>query len=428
MLLAAKARPVHQADDISPSTSCCPRSSVDTFDSTLASDDDLTRDVDMDSYDDCPEIPPLPIYNHQVVDPNVCPSTPNDFGKLFPSRDRLSIRHDDLTPDGNLNLRVDTVLPGRRRQTMQLFHLRMYDLAKREFSLRRYCRDSGREVCNSKRKYVEEPAPGLDPALAPAEEQRPGIARSVSSAFRSLGTRRPLTRTNSGASHLSATSKKSGKRPISGASYEGDDELASQFGRSMSFDRTSAPRQKPLPTNSMKLEFSNYARVDVTRCGSGASKRYEFEWWGHRYHWKRIADKTLGSVSFHLVRDGSSTPVAHIVPETRSPTQVMADDEAGGWVPPCHMWISDQSIVDAATDVADVVIATGLMALVDDCIKQRWGNKGAKRVHRFALPLTSRTLDFEYVGPRSIMNSLFHRRASDTHAHNPRHRHSIRTY
>lgn len=431
-ILLAKSRPVHQvdADDISPSTSCCPRSSVDTFDSALDSNDDLTRDVDMDSYDDCPEIPPLPIYTHQVLDPHVCPSTPQDFGKLFPSRDRLSIRHDDFTPDGNLNLRVDTVVPGRRRQTMQLFHLRMYDLAKREFSLRRYCRDSGREVCNSKRKYVDAPAaPALDPALAPADEQRPGITRSVSSAFRSFGARKPLTRTNSGASHLSAGSKKSGKRPISGASYEGGDELASHFSRVLSFDRTTAPaKQKPLATNSIKLEFSNYARVDVARCGSGASKRYEFEWWGHRYTWKRITDKTLGSVSFHLVRDGSSTPVAHIVPETRSPTQVMADEEAGGWVPPCHMWISDQSIVDAATDVADVIVSTGLMALVDDCIKQRWGNKGAKRVHRFGLPLTSRTVDFEYANPRSIMHNLFHRRASDAHADAPRHRHSLRTY
>lgn len=416
-MLLAKSKPVHQVDDISPSTSCCPRSSVDTFDSTLASDDDLVRDVDMDSYDDCPEIPPLPIYTHQVIDPHVCPSTPHDFGKLFPSRDRLSIRHDDLTPDGNLNLRVDTVVPGRRRQTMQLFHLRMYDLSKREFSLRRYCRDSGREVCNSKRKYAETPSAEHD--------ERPGFTRSVSSALKSFGTRKPLTRTNSGGSHLSAST--SGKRPVSGNSYEGDDELVSQFRRSLSFDKT-APRQKPLPTNGIKLEFSNYARVDVARCGSGSSKRYEFEWWGHRYHWKRITDKNLGSVSFHLVQDGSSTPVAHIVPETRSPTQVLADEEAGGWVPPCHMWISDQSIVDAATDVADVIVATGLVALVDDCIKQRWGRRDSKKVHRFGLPLTSKTVDLEYTGPRSIMQNLFHRRASDAHAQAPHHGHVIRTY
>lgn len=415
-LLLSKFRPVYE-DDISPSTSCCPRSSVDTFDSTLASDDELSKDVDMDSSPDCSEIPPLPIYTHQVVDPNVRPSTPQDFAKLFPSRDRLSIRHDDFTPDGNLNLRVDTVVPGRRRQTMQLFHLRMYDLAKREFSLRRYCRDSGREVCNSKRKYAEAP-----------QEHRPGVTRSMTSALKSFGARKPLTRTNSGGSALSAGSKISGRRPASSYSYEGDDELASQFSRSLSLEPASRPKPRPQATNVVKLEFSNYARVDVARHGGKNSKRYQFEWWGHNYHWKRITDKNLGSVSFHLIQDGSSTPIAHIVPETRSPTQVLADEEAGGWVPPCHMWISDQSIVDAVTDVADVIVATGLMALVDDCIKQRWQTKSDKKIHRIGVPLTSKTVDFEYVGARSLMHNLFQRRASDAHAHSPRGGRAIPSY
>lgn len=345
-MLHPKFRPVYE-DDVSPSTSSCPRSSVETFDSALESDEELTKDVDIDSYEDCPEIPPLPIYNHQVVDPNVVPASPQDFARLFPSRDRLSIRHDDLTPDGNLNLRVDTVAPGRRRQSVQLFHLRMYDLVKREFSLRRYCRDSGREVCSTERKFVK-----------PASQSP----------------------------------------------------------------------SRPQATNVIKLEFSNYARVDISRHGGKNSKRYEFEWWGHRYQWKRIADKTLGSVSFHLVRSGSNVPVAHIVPETRSPTQVFADEEAGGWVPPCHMWISDQAVVDAATDVADVIMATGLVALADDCIKQRWQTRGCRKIHRFGLPLTTRTVDFECVGARSLMHNLFRRRASDAHAHAPRNGRMVPTY
>jgi hypothetical protein len=54
------------------------------------------------------------------------------------------------------------------------------------------------------------------------------------------------------------------------------------------------------------------------------------------------------------MRDGNaSAPVAHIVPETRSPTQVLVDDSAGGWVPPCFMWIADETVADAVTDVAE---------------------------------------------------------------------------
>jgi hypothetical protein len=345
--------PGSPCEDISPATSCCPRSSVETYDSRAPSELHLDQqDVDMDTYmDDYPEIPPLPIYRREVVDPNVRPSTPHDFSKLFPSMNRLSIRHDEFTPDGNMNLRVDTVVPGPRRGTMQLFHLRMYDLSKREFSLRRYCRDSGREVCNSKRKFVELAAPGLQ--------------RSVSSAFKSLGgsARQQFRRTQSTGSGGSLFSHgSSGKRPQSSySSCDGDDEFAGYFDRSMTLDSYSSGgkakgktrTQRPEPSNTIKLEFSNYARVDVSRRGGKTSKRYEFEWWGHKYSWKRVTEKHLNVVSFHLMRDGCATPVAHIVPETRSPNQVSVDEHAGGWVPPCHMWISDKNLISAATDVAE---------------------------------------------------------------------------
>ncbi|KND92320.1 hypothetical protein TOPH_03013 [Tolypocladium ophioglossoides CBS 100239] len=158
----------------------------------------------------------------------------------------------------------------------------------------------------------------------------------------------------------------------------------STFGRLFpSMDRLSAnppppppPPSPPLlvPTATIKLEFSNYARVDVSR---RHGKRYEFAWWGRSYAWRRAVDKTLGTVSFHLVRDGEAEPVAHIVSEVRSPNQVDAEERAGGWIPPCYMWISDQSVVEAVTDVADVIVATGLIALVDDCIRERWQKKPA---------------------------------------------------
>jgi hypothetical protein len=360
--------------------------------------------VEMDDCLDYSEVPPLPVYRHEITDVNVRPSTPEDFAALFPSMDRLSIRHDDFTPDGNMNLRVDTVVSGRRRRTIQLFHLRMYDLNKREFSLRRYCRDSGREVCNSKRKYTDQ-----------ASQSRPALPRSMSSAIKTLG-RPQLKRTSTAGSMLSTKS-----RP--GTSYstaDADDEFNEAFSQALSLDKKHKARQ--VATNSIKLEFSNYARVDVERCGSKNSKRYEFDWWGHKYSWKRVTDKLTGVVSFHLLRDGNAnTPVAHIVPETRSPTQVAADEYAGGWVPPCHMWLSDEELVNAMTDVADVVVATGLMALVDDCIKERWGTK---RVHRIGLPVRSKTMDLEYVGPKAFVQHIFSstRRYSDQsspsrHAH-----------
>lgn len=386
--------------DVSPGTSLYPRSSVDTYASTNASEEDLSLDREDSSMEyEYNHIPPLPVYRREVVEHNVRPSTPQDFAKLFPSMNRLSIRHDEFTPDGNMNLRIDTVAPGRKRTTVQLFHLRMYDLAKREFSLRRYCRDSGREVCHSKRKYDE-----------PAPEGRPTLQRSMTSAIKTLGSaaRPAFKRSSSGAS---ITTGKETKRPgTSQSSYEGDDEFANYFSRAASFDsKKKALSSRPLPTNSIKLEFSNYARVDVDRRGGKNNKRYEFQWWGHKYSWKRVVEKHLNVVSFHLIRDGTQTPVAHIVPETRSPNQVFADESAGGWVPPCFMWISDTSLIDCMTDVADVIMATGLMALVDDCIKERWQTK---KIHR--LPVLG---DVEYVGPKAFMQQMLFRRNTSPEQH-----------
>ncbi|KAK3312392.1 hypothetical protein B0H66DRAFT_397756 [Apodospora peruviana] len=410
-------------DDVSPDTSLYPRSSVETYASTTASSQDIDHmDVDESPLEyEYSSIPPLPVYRREVVEPNVRASTPQDFAKLFPSLNRLTIRHDEFTSDGNMNLRVDTVVTGRRRTAIQLFHLRMYDLAKREFSLRRYCRDSGREVCNSKRKYTDPAAAkqAKPKAVASPKEdnQRPTLKRSMTTAIKTLSGGRPvLRRAQSGMAVLN------GNRPDSSdSSCDGDDEYfndRSNLSRlSLDSRGAKAKTQRPLPTNTIKLEFSNYARVDVHRRGGKNNKRYEFDWWGHRYSWKRSFDKQLGIVSFHLVRDGNAgAPVAHIVPETRSPSQVLADENAGGWIPPCFMWIADETIVDAVTDVADVIMATGLMALVDDCIKERWQTK---KVHRIPVPMTSKTVNLGYVGPRALIQHVFGRRYSNDHSSSP---------
>ncbi|KAK7981930.1 hypothetical protein PG988_004168 [Apiospora saccharicola] len=392
-----RAQSEYQKQDLSPSTSlCASSSSVDTYSSRASLDEVEEVDVS-DASVDYTEIPPLPTYRHEIVDTNVRPSTPEDFAALFPSMNRLSIRHDDFTSDGNMNLRVDTVVSGgRRRKTIQLFHLRMHDLNKREFSLRRYCRDSGREVCNSKRRFTE-----------PADQSRPSLQRSMSTAMKSL-PRPHLARTGTAGSGSSSSTK---SRPNTGYSTayskaDTDDDFQTSFGQAGKRHKSHG-----VATNAIKLEFSNYARVDIARCGYTGSKRYEFEWWGHKYAWKRVTDKLTGVVSFHLFRDGgqNKAPVAHIVPETRSPNQVAADEEAGGWIPPCHMWLSDKDLVNAMTDVADVVVSTGLMALVDDCIKERWDTRKARRI---SIPLGSKAVDFEYGGPRAFVQHVFARRHS----------------
>jgi hypothetical protein len=386
------------SEDVSPGTSIFPRDSVDTYDSRVDSeaggdedDEDLADDDDEVAPEEtayanrrkqrltpqgwAPKLPSLGEYLRQP-EHDVIPSNPQTFARLFPSMDRLLIRHDDLTADGNMNLRVDTVVPAsssRRRQSavVQLFHLRMHDLDRREFSLRRYCRDSGREVCKSKRRFTDEHSPsvspqaalGIVPATAGAESRRPSITRSVSSALKVLKrSSPPATRRASAVSMLFGGHAKEGgaaanTSAMANAWEADDDNLSSESlsdGTRLSPRAAAAANAPPAPTNSIKLEFSNYARVDVARMGGRSGKRYDFAWWGHTYSWKRVVDHNVeGVVSFHLVRDGQGAPVAHIVPESRTPTQVRDEEDAGGWIPPCYMWISDDSLVQAVTDVAE---------------------------------------------------------------------------
>jgi hypothetical protein len=320
--------------ETSPATTFCARSSTETYASTIASQEELCEEPD--TYDPEYEIPEY----REVVETDLRPTDPQNFADYFPSTKRFYIRHDDTTYDGNMSLRVDTEASDRRKGNVQLFHLRMHDLKKREFSLRRYERSSGREVCHSSRKYTKSVA-----------DQRPAFTRSMSNAFASL--RKPeFKRTSSGLSTQSHKSRKDVKRQDSGYASNGEDDedevedfIAEQKSNSL-----------PIPTNTTKLEFSNYTQVEVKRRGKkSSSKRYEFEYWGHTYTWKRIVEKDGAgkAVSYHLFKGDSCHAVAHIVPEMRSPSQIRAEDAVGGWVPPCSMWISDHSVLEALTDVAE---------------------------------------------------------------------------
>ncbi|KAL9046801.1 MAG: hypothetical protein Q9214_000463 [Letrouitia sp. 1 TL-2023] len=361
-----------------------PHASVETYASTIPSDEDLEHTEDLPPFE-------VPDHYHEDLPSTAFPSTPSEFAEYFPSSRRLCIRHDDSTLDGNMNLRVDTEVRGPERRTLDLtmFHLRMHDLRKREFSLRRYCRDSGREVCHSSRKYTK-----------PAVLSRPSLQRSMSSALSSI-------RNKSESKTATVTSL---KRQDSGYDSMSDDEEDSKAPASLSSKNCSIP----LPTNTTQLEFSNYARIDVKRRGAKSSKRYEVEYWGARYTWKRVVVR-MGSfkeISFHLVNNETSATVAHIVPATMTTAEAQEEDAKGGWVPPCLMWISDESILGGPTHVADVIVAAGLIALVDDSIKNKFHQKRGVQMTLPSLMKSPLKFNKEYVGPKHLLDEVFNRRSS----------------
>jgi hypothetical protein len=235
------------------------------------------------------------------------PSNPRNFGQHFPSRDRLLIRHDDATIDGNMNLRVDShyMLPSGRTMPLTLFHMRMHDLKTRDFSLRRYCRDSGREVCHSMRKYHR----GF-------RCENLGFQTKISDAFKRFRNRAPLRSSQEGFS-----------------------------------DEKVPDRHLQHPTNVIKLEFANYTHIQMTRVTSISSHLYRFEYWGKTYHWKRQLDDE-GNKAFRLFCTGSEFPCAHIVQDVLTLEEMDDEKDKGGWVPPCSMWIVDDTVIDSP-DVAE---------------------------------------------------------------------------
>ena len=297
--------------------------SIETYASTLPSEDDFE-----DEYQDYQE----PYYEPEITEPRTVPSSPEEFARCFPSKRRLFVRHDDSAFDGNMNLQVYTdISRGEKRVDLTLFHLRMHDLKNREFSCRRYCRESGREVCHSSRKYTK-------PAV-----KRPGFQRSMSSALSTLR----------GKSGSKTATLESLKRQDSGYGSQSEEDL--EVERFMQSPKSTSS-SIPLPTNTTHLEFSNYAKVDVKRRGAGQAKRYGFEYWGTVYAWRRTVTKTHSNpqVAYHLVDTRTMARVAHIVPDIMTPSEARHEAERGGWVPPCSMYISDDKITqDRLLDIAE---------------------------------------------------------------------------
>ncbi|KIX02865.1 uncharacterized protein Z518_08808 [Rhinocladiella mackenziei CBS 650.93] len=311
-----------------------PRASIETYASgasTDASEQESSKP---------PSI--YPLMRSVCYHPDAIATTPPEFGELFPSTRRFLIQHDDTTPDGNLNLRLDTELTVSKGQKLKLtlFHLRMYDLAERQFSLRRYQRQSGREVCNTKRKYLKPVTKG---SSSPKK-------RSLSSTFNRMNL------------------KSLAAKPRPKTSYEAEDDDSED---DLEFFAAHADVKATIPTNTVRLEFSNYAQVELERCRRGDGKMYDFEYWGGRYTWRRnvYQDESEMVFSFECVNLATGACVAHVTPDKLSPKQIRREAAQGSWVPPCSMRITEKQM---SSDLADVIVATGLVTLTDDCIRRKW--------------------------------------------------------
>ena len=345
-----------------------------SYPSSVDSQDDLNDEAG--EYQVAPA--ELEVYHSDAI-----PSTPQDFAELFPSKRELFIAHDDATIDGNMNLRVDTIVANDRGEEKKiiLYHLKMVDLKTRKCSLRRYCRDSGREICHSAIR-----------SQAPETKNKFSFARSISSAlsFRSKTDVKSL--------HAAGLRRQdSGYDSINSA----DDETSRPY-----VVAQSAPAV--VTDNVVSLEFSNYAHLDVRRQGFGSEKRYDFEYWGVSYSWQKTQSRQ-GGVSYKLVRHKDHALVAHIATMPLTDAEAQEEIEQGGWVPPCSMQIDDQHVIDASGDVSDVVVATGLLTLVDDSIRRRFQSR---TVTQLVLPsstpsLSPRNLDF--ISPKRLIDEAFGR-------------------
>jgi hypothetical protein len=128
-----------------------------------------------------------------------------------------------------------------------------------------------------------------------------------------------------------------------------------QHHRATSDEGGSMSEKGPALGDTILMEFSNYAHVELRRKGPGATKRYEYEYWSTKYQWRREFRKEgdLREVSYYLVDTRTSKTIAHMVPEILTPLEAVEEESKGGWVPPCSLWISDTSVYERMPDIAE---------------------------------------------------------------------------
>ncbi|KAF2185339.1 hypothetical protein K469DRAFT_166355 [Zopfia rhizophila CBS 207.26] len=271
----------------------------------------------------------------------------------------------------NLRILLPTKLERSRPMYMSLFHLRMHDLRKRDISFRRYCRDSGREVCHTSFRFIK--------VAQRKSRSRTIIRRSSSNPFKSRYTSSRYNDSESlqiNQSRGSMSSIKSwiGRRNSRSSRTSNASESDNNWDPE---DETVDVAGDQVAENKKILEFSNYAHVEVTRRGYRSKKRHMIEYWDDSFTWKRKMDKRGKDVadcrwhSFQLHRREQKEPIAYIEPEVNDGI-TKKEAESGGWVPPCAMRILDEKSFNTLSDICDVIVATGVVVLVDNAIRSRF--------------------------------------------------------
>lgn len=343
-------------------------------------------------FEECPTYSPkfkVPLTRHDVYASDAISSGPADFAELFSPNRKLFIHHDDATSDGNMHLRVDTVVSNScgRSQKVILFHLQMHDLKDRHFSLQRHCRDSEWTICSSSREYA--------PALPATRETPPYVQQSLGQPMQSLVLKQDAPITTRGSNMWQDP---------------GYDPIAREL-RCLSPAGLRSSKM-PIPqVNLIRLDFWNDAYINISRQGSGRSKRYEYDFLGTKYEWKRqlCRGRHFQEFSYHLINAKTSRLIAHITPEPLTAKEAQEEQDFGGWVPPCTMQIIDRRVFQTLSGVADTIVATGLTAMVDDCIERRWHSK---QIYHLDLP-TDEAAD--ELGPAQLIDEVFNRRAFTAH-------------
>lgn len=355
-----------------------------------------------------PESYPQRKYSDEAI-----PTTPSTFAEYFPGTTVLKIAHDIDSYDGDMNLIISTDEYAQNKngkrivhkvQPVQLYHLKMNDLATRKFSFRRYCRESGREVCETYLTPANRPALGrtMSNALASMKRTPSWSSAKSSKSARSM----PVQRQDSGyASHEDEACYESGP----------DDEIEEEYFPSVS---SSEPSKAQGPTNITKLLFTNLAQVYVKRKGQKANKHWDFEYWGKGYEWRRVAKADADAFEYRLYRAGEEDErkrIATIAPDADIPEyQKRAEERIGAFVPASTLQIHDLRALgkeDARADLADVIVASGVIALTDDSVRRLLKEQKAEE-KKSRKPEIKRGLSFkvgqekvelEFVTPRKMV-------------------------
>ena len=59
---------------------------------------------------------------------------------------------------------------------------------------------------------------------------------------------------------------------------------------------------------------------------------------------------------------------------------------------------------------SSIIMASGLIILVDDCIKRRWHHKNRVQMTVPTLVKTPLRLNMEYIGPKRLLGEVFNRK------------------